>query len=57
MGKDNGKAVIVTYYKYAQQICRESKPELEDIGSGSFVRCHCYRDLTLLRENTKGENP
>ena len=36
--------------KYARQLCRETKPELEDNGSGRYVRCHCYKDLTLTGE-------
>ena len=38
--------------KYTQQICRETKPELEDNGSGRFVRCHCHKDLTLEGQYT-----
>jgi len=38
--------------KYVQQICRETKPELEDIGSGRSVRCHCYKDLSLEGQHT-----
>jgi peptide/nickel transport system ATP-binding protein len=36
--------------KYVQDICRESKPELQDDGSGRFIRCHCYKDLVLRGE-------
>lgn len=33
--------------KYTQQICKEKKPELEDIESERSVRCHFYKDLNL----------
>ena len=33
--------------KYAQEVCKEIKPELEDDGYGRFVRCHCYKDISL----------
>ena len=33
--------------KYAQQICKDSKPDLVDDGSGRFVRCHFFKDLNL----------
>jgi peptide/nickel transport system ATP-binding protein len=36
--------------KYVQDVCRESKPELQDDGSGRFIRCHCYKDLVLRGE-------
>jgi peptide/nickel transport system ATP-binding protein len=35
---------------YARDICRETKPELHDAGSGNHVRCHCYQDLNLSGE-------
>jgi peptide/nickel transport system ATP-binding protein len=36
---------------YVQDVCRESKPELQEADSGRFIRCHCYKDLTLKGEN------
>jgi peptide/nickel transport system ATP-binding protein len=36
--------------KYTQDVCRKSKPELRDDGSGRLIRCHCYKDLVLRGE-------
>src|SRR5437660_11662436 len=33
--------------QYAQPICREKSPELEEIAPGHFVSCHRARELTL----------
>lgn len=36
--------------RYVQQICRETKPELELTDSGRSIRCHLYKELTLRGE-------
>ena len=33
---------------YAKEICTQKQPELEEIGEGHFVACHCVREINSL---------
>ncbi len=33
---------------YAKEICTQEQPELEEIGEGHFVACHCVREINSL---------
>jgi len=34
--------------RYAEAICKEERPDLEDLGEGHLCRCHFARELDLL---------